>query len=110
MKFLRLMRKEDIHDNTGIGCVLTGAIFRGGQCAYMWKSEVGVMHWATSIDQLKNLHEHEGKGEVDVFDPEKYMSLRDFEKFMNGEPMENLKLKPKYRPKEEKKEEETDDV
>lgn len=99
MKFYRLIRLEDIHDNSGTGCVITAAgIWRGGQIAYMWKGEVGVMHWATSVDQLKTLHEHGGKGKIEEFDTDKYTSLRDLERFLAGESLKSIekRMKKKY--------------
>jgi len=104
MKFYRLMRQEDIHGNSGTGCVITAAgIWRGGQIAYMWKGEVGVMHWATSIDQIKTLHEHGTKGTIEEFDTEKYNSLRELDRFLAGEPLKDIekKMKKKYLKKEE---------
>ena len=102
MKFFRLMRTDDIHGHSGTGCVLTGIIFRSGKVVFTWKgSEISTVTIGDSITQVENLHEHAGKGTVEIFDPEKYNSLRDWEKFMDGEPMETLKVKKKYQKKED---------
>lgn len=104
-KFVRLMRNEDIHGNSGTGCVFTGMVFAGGQVAYMWKGEKAVMSWVASVDVLKDLHEHEGKGEVEVLDTDRYLSSSTLvDRFFDGESLSSFKLKPKYRPKEELKE------
>lgn len=106
-KFVRLIRNEDVHGQSGTGCVFTGMVFSGGQVAYMWKGEKAVMSYVTSIDVLKDLHEHEGKGEIEVLDTEKFLGSPSLiDKFFDGEPLSSFKLKPKYRPKEELKVEE----
>lgn len=102
MKFIRLIRHEDVHDNTGTGCVMVGQVFPGGQVAYMWKGEKAVMSWALSVDVLKDLHQHVDKGVIEEFETEKYNSLRELERFLSGEPLLEIekKIKIKYRKKE----------
>lgn len=104
MKYFRLIRNVDIHGNSGTGCVFTGVIFKSGKAVYMWSSEIGTVTVADSITQIENLHEHSGKGKVEIFDPEKYTSLKDLEKFLDGEPIDSLKLKKKYQPAKEEEE------
>lgn len=66
-----LLRKEDVSGVSGTGVVAMGAIYPSGQVYLEWIASNHVS-WGifNNIDELIQLHGHEGKTQVIMGDPE----------------------------------------
>ncbi len=68
MRRFNLIRKEDMHDKSGVGLVAEGCEFENGAIALKWTSQYWSGTWFLNIQELKHLHGHNGKTKVSWVD------------------------------------------
>jgi hypothetical protein len=61
MKMFRLVRKEDVSGVSGVGVVAEGVEFHDGQCVMSWYGRHHTIEVAPRIDDIIEIHGHEGK-------------------------------------------------
>jgi hypothetical protein len=79
MRTFYLYRIEDVHGNSGCGCVAEGVIFDTGRVAMTWLSRYPTMTMFESIKDVHALHSHAGRTLTVVegeCDPELYQACR----------------------------------
>lgn len=64
MKQFYLMRYEDVHGNSGIGVVAEGVIFDSGRGAFTWLTDKPTITTFDTIEDIRELHGHEGRTEI----------------------------------------------
>jgi len=66
MRTFYLYRHEDVHGNSGTGCVAEGVIFDTGKVAMTWLSRFPTLTFFDSISDVDALHSHAGRTECVV--------------------------------------------
>ena len=61
MRSFKLVRAEDVSGVSGTGVVAEGVIFHDGQVAMSWLGLHHTMEIAPNIDDLIDIHGHEGR-------------------------------------------------
>ncbi len=61
MKLFYLQRDIDESGVSGVGIVAEGIIFTDGRCALRWRTQTASTGLYDSIDQLEEIHGHQGK-------------------------------------------------
>ena len=61
MRRFVLDRKEDVSGVSGLGVVAEGIQFHDGQCAMSWLGRFHTMVIAPNIEELINIHGHDGR-------------------------------------------------
>lgn len=68
MKTFWLKRHVDISGVSGTGYVAQGCIFDTGKCALVWLTDKSSVAIYDSIDDLHEIHGHEGATEIEYRD------------------------------------------
>jgi hypothetical protein len=61
MRFFHLVRTEDESGVSGTGIVAEGVCFSNGKCALNWLTKYTSVAIYDSIEELENIHGHNGK-------------------------------------------------
>lgn len=61
MRAFYVKRHEDVHGNSGTGIVAEGVIFKSGQAVMRWNHEIASIVMFNSIDEVEQIHGHDGK-------------------------------------------------
>lgn len=61
MNTFKLIRLEDVSGTSGIGVVAQGVVFDNGKVAMTWFGKYQTVTVFDSIEQVKEIHGHEGK-------------------------------------------------
>lgn len=77
MKTFYLLRKEDVHGNSGTGVVAEGIIFDSGMVAMTWLSDIPTVTTFRRIEDVSKLHGHGGLTEVIIQGKKKQVALFD---------------------------------
>ncbi|MDY6770006.1 MAG: hypothetical protein SVU88_03465 [Candidatus Nanohaloarchaea archaeon] len=64
----KLVRHEDESGVSGTGVVAYGCVFPNGRAALTWDTEPTSTAWYDSIEELEEIHGHDGKTEVEWID------------------------------------------
>ena len=64
VKTFYLLRHEDINGLSGVGPVAVGVVFPNGQVVFQWTTYRNSIEIYSSIENLIEIHGHEGKTEV----------------------------------------------
>lgn len=65
MKTFRLVRSEDVSGVSGTGVVAEGIEFSNGKCVIGWLSSVASIVVYDSLEQVIQIHGHEGRTVVE---------------------------------------------
>jgi hypothetical protein len=85
---------EDVHGNSGTGIVALGVVFPSGKCVFSWRTEKTTITVTDSITVVEDLHSHNGRTEVEFFEPTPSMKKK-LDAFMAGEEIEKKDEKKK---------------
>lgn len=69
VKTFYLLRHEDMSGLSGTGVVAVGAIFPNGRIVFQWTTYRSSMEIYDSVDNLVEIHGHNGKTEIIYGDP-----------------------------------------
>lgn len=64
MKAFNLVRTEDVSGVSGTGTVAEGALFSDGTCVIRWLSKHPSTNIYNSLEQVEQIHGHEGRTKV----------------------------------------------
>ncbi len=61
MRYFKLIRKVDATGVSGTGVVAEGCEFDNGKCVLNWLTKTNSLGWYDCIDDIVEIHGHEGK-------------------------------------------------
>lgn len=76
MKTFYLLRHEDLHGHSGLGVVAEGVIFDNGLVAMTWLSRWKTVTMFSGVNEVRELHSHEGRTEL-VIEGRKKLGAQD---------------------------------